>query len=296
VRTRKRYLLLAVVFVAAFQVVPAMAESSPTVSGTESLMWVPREVTVTPGGSVIFQDTSTSVPHGVVWETGDPSTPACSGVPVNKGETNWKGSCTFAKAGIYKYFCFVHGPAMSGVVNVRSAEPAPTITKLSPTKGPAAGGTSVTITGTNFTGATAVKFGSTGATSFKASSATSITAVSPADTAGTVDVTVTTPSGTSPTSSSDHYTFGPPTITKVSPNAGAKAGGATVTVTGTGFALGEGVTTIKFGSTSGSSVHCTSTTNCTVVSPAHTAGKVDVKATVNKLTSPKTAADQFTYS
>ena len=46
---RKRYLLLVGVLVAAFAVVPAFAETSPTVSGTESLMWVPKEVTVAPG-------------------------------------------------------------------------------------------------------------------------------------------------------------------------------------------------------------------------------------------------------
>jgi hypothetical protein len=64
----------------------------------------------------------------------------------------------------------------------------------------------VTITGTNFTGATAVKFGSTNATSFTVNSASSITAVSPAGT-GTVDVTVTTPEGTSATSPSDRFSY-----------------------------------------------------------------------------------------
>ena len=37
--------------------------------------------------------------------------------------------------------------------------PAPTVTKVSPTSGPAAGATTVTITGTNLTGASEVKFG-----------------------------------------------------------------------------------------------------------------------------------------
>jgi len=209
VRTRKRYLLLAGVLGAAFVVVPAIAESSPTVSGTESLMWVPPEVTVASGGTVNFQDTSKSVPHGVVWEAGNPSTPTCSGVPVNKGETSWKGTCTFANAGTYRYFCFVHGKAMSGRVNVGSTAP-PTIKKLSPKKGPAAGGTSVTITGTNFTGATAVRFGSTAATSFAVNSATSITAVSPAEPPGLVEVTVTTSNGISGASPKDRFTFKKP--------------------------------------------------------------------------------------
>ena len=69
----------------------------------------------------------------------------------------------------------------------------PTITSVSPTAGPTAGGTSVTITGTGFTGATAVKFGATAATAFTVNSATQITATAPAGVAGTVDITVTTP-------------------------------------------------------------------------------------------------------
>jgi hypothetical protein len=66
----------------------------------------------------------------------------------------------------------------------------------------------VTITGTGFTGATAVKFGSISAKSFTVSSPTSITAVSPkVKGTGTVDVTVTTPAGSSPTSPADQFTF-----------------------------------------------------------------------------------------
>ena len=83
---------------------------------------------------------------------------------------------------------------------------APTVTDRRPTSGPAAGGTSVTITGTNFTGATAVKFGATAATTFTVNSATSITATSPAG-SGTVDITVTTPGGTSATSAADQFTY-----------------------------------------------------------------------------------------
>jgi plastocyanin len=206
VRTSKRYLLLAGVLGAIFVVVPAFAESSPTVSGTESLMWVPPEVTVRSGGTVTFQNTSASVPHGVVWEAGNPSTPACTGVPVNKGETNWKGSCSFTNTGTYRYFCFVHGRGMSGRVVV-SPTPPPTVTKLSPRRGPAAGGTSVRIAGTNFTGATAVKFGAAKAAGFTVNSTTSITAATPAESPGRVDVTVTTPNGTSGANHNDRFTF-----------------------------------------------------------------------------------------
>jgi hypothetical protein len=87
-------------------------------------------------------------------------------------------------------------------------KPAPTITALTPTQGPAAGGTQVTITGTDFSGATAVAFGTTPATTFTVNSDTSITATAPAG-SGTVDVTVTTPAGTSPVTAADRYTYTP---------------------------------------------------------------------------------------
>jgi IPT/TIG domain len=70
----------------------------------------------------------------------------------------------------------------------------PVIVAVSPNSGPA--GTSVTILGSNFTGATAVDFGSTAATSFSVGNPNSITAVAPAGT-GTVPITVTTPAGVS---------------------------------------------------------------------------------------------------
>ena len=85
-----------------------------------------------------------------------------------------------------------------------------TISSLSPTTGPAAGGTIVTINGTNFTGVTAVKFGATAAT-IVTKSATKLTARAPAHAAGTVDVQVTTPLGTSTPVTADRFTYIAPT-------------------------------------------------------------------------------------
>jgi IPT/TIG domain len=95
--------------------------------------------------------------------------------------------------------------------------------------GAAEGGTLVTITGSNLSGATAVRFGSTDASTFAVNSATSINAVSPPG-MGTVDVTVTTPEGTSATSSADQFSYIPivgciqpadPVVTGIEPNIGA---------------------------------------------------------------------------
>src|SRR5713226_10163860 len=84
----------------------------------------------------------------------------------------------------------------------------PTVTSLVPNHGSPAGGMSVTVTGTSFMTVTAVTFGVAAATTYTVVSATQITAISPAGT-GTVDVTVTTASGTSPTSAADQFTFVP---------------------------------------------------------------------------------------
>ena len=73
---------------------------------------------------------------------------------------------------------------------------------------PTAGGTSVTINGANLSSASAVNFGATPGI-ITAESATAITATSPAESAGTVDVTVTTPGGASATSSADKFTYVP---------------------------------------------------------------------------------------
>ena len=108
-------------------------------------------------------------------------------------------------------------------------------------------------------------------------------------------MTVTTPGGTSAITLKDHYKF-TPAVTNVSPASGPGAGGTAVTVTGTGFALGATATKIKFGATLSKSVNCTSSTQCSAVSPKHEAGTVHVTAPVNKARSPQTAADQFKYN
>jgi kumamolisin len=82
----------------------------------------------------------------------------------------------------------------------------PAVTTISPATGNSAGGDSVTVTGSGFTGATDVGFGSTDAASMNVDSDTQITATSPAGT-GTVDVTVTTPAGTSATGPDSQFTY-----------------------------------------------------------------------------------------
>jgi alpha-tubulin suppressor-like RCC1 family protein len=130
-----------------------------------------------------------------------------------------EGSCSTlaVKAcaqGAGKATCSENGPFLLGATGIGGGRensyafgPPPTVTQLNPSKGSTGGGAHVAITGEDFTGTTEVKFGSSSAVSFTVTSPTSISAVAPAESAGTVDVTVTNQWGTSATSSADQYTY-----------------------------------------------------------------------------------------
>jgi hypothetical protein len=106
-------------------------------------------------------------------------------------KAKWKGTFTLT----YK-----------GQPIVETLEVGPSVSSVTPAAGPEAGGTEVTISGSGFTGATGVQFGTVAATSFKVNSSSSITAVAPKG-SGTVDVTVTTPVGQSSISPADQFTY-----------------------------------------------------------------------------------------
>jgi IPT/TIG domain len=169
-------------------------------------------------------------------------------------------------------------------------EPEPTVSSVIPMEGPE-DGRLVSISGTHFTGATAVQFGSTNATSFTVNSDGSISASAPPG-SGTVNVTVTTPVSTTAITMADQFTYQPqPTVTGVSPNAGDESGGTEVSITGTNFTSGS---TVRFGSTAASSVKVNSTGSITAVSPAGS-GSVQVTVTTAGGTSTTSPADEFTY-
>ncbi len=81
----------------------------------------------------------------------------------------------------------------------------PTITSLAASSGTASGGTGITVTGTNLTGATGLTFDGVAATSVNVVNSTTVTAVTPAHAAGAVDVVVTTGSGSGTKSSGFTY-------------------------------------------------------------------------------------------
>jgi hypothetical protein len=188
---------------------------------------------------------------------------------------------------------FMQGVQLNETDTVSNSAQAPIITSISPASGSIAGGTVITISGTGFTGATAVKFGSTAATSVKVTSVTTITATAPAHVAGTVDVTVTTSGGTSATSAADQYTYEvPPAVTKVNLNTGPLGGGTPVSITGTNLL---GATNVYFGGIPATSYTVNNATSITTTTPGNGAGTVDVTVTTPGGTSATSAADQYTY-
>jgi plastocyanin len=137
VRLRRYLLVILIATLGAWVVLlPAVAgsETSPAIeavnvmSGTgiyaeQTHSWSPSQATVAAGGVVTISN-HTAVAHGVEWREG-PETPTCSaGVPVGTTPAhsgpNWSGTCTFAKAGVYTFYCTVHGPEMTGTVTVNA--------------------------------------------------------------------------------------------------------------------------------------------------------------------------------
>ncbi|MGW2899057.1 IPT/TIG domain-containing protein [Streptomyces sp. NPDC001212] len=153
---------------------------------------------------------------------------------------------------------------------------APAVSGVTPSQGPVSGGTTVTLTGTNLSGATAVFFDGIAATSFTVLSATRIIAVTPAHAAGAAAVTVTTPGGTSNPGDSAYFYYAPvPSPTDIEPPAGSSAGGAAATLTGTGLL---NATAVRFDMVA-ALFTVVSATQITVVTPAHAAGAVAVTVT-----------------
>ena len=142
-------------------------------------------------------------------------------------------------------------------------------------------------------------FGDRPGTNFKVNSTgTKITTHAPAETAGTVDVTVTTSKGTSTKTQADHYTFLGPTIIKVTPTTGSA--GTAVEIFGADL---NGASSVTFGTTTvGDSFSVTSAphrgigTEIVAYAPAGDSGTVDVEVTTPGGTTVHSAVDAFTYS
>jgi hypothetical protein len=171
----------------------------------------------------------------------------------------------------------------------------PDVSGISPASGPVPGGTPVMVTGSGFAPGATVDFGSVQDTNVTVMSDTEITVVSPPGT-GTVDVTVTVGTLTSPANGNDQFTY-QPDVSGISPANGLATGGTMVMITGNGF-KGSGSTvplvTVEFGSVQATNVMLMSGTEITAVSPPD-AGTVDVTVTVDGVTLPTAGPVQFSY-
>jgi hypothetical protein len=166
---------------------------------------------------------------------------------------------------------------------------APTVAAVSPRFGPLFGLIQVVIVGKGFTQASGVTFGFLPALTFRVVSDGEIVATAPPG-FGAANVTVKAPSGTSPTSPADVFTYvGGPTVTGLNPT--FQNAGGQITISGSNF---DNVTAVHFGSVAATSFAVNSATQLTVVVPAGT-GTVDVTVTAAGGTSAVNAADKFSY-
>ncbi|MFF9506459.1 IPT/TIG domain-containing protein [Streptomyces sp. NPDC014724] len=190
--------------------------------------------------------------------------------------------------------------APAGTVNVTITTPggtsagvpytyvaAPVLSGVAPAQGPLAGGNTVTLSGTGFTGATSVHFGANAASSFTVVSPTQLTASVPTGGPGPVAVTVTTPGGTS-TQAVFYYYLGVPVLDAVTPGSGQVAGGNSVTLTGANLLQ---ATAVRFGATAATTVFIISATEIRAVVPPGVAGTVPVT-----VTTPGGTSDSVTYT
>jgi hypothetical protein len=153
---------------------------------------------------------------------------------------------------------------VSVLKNIIAANVAPAISSFTPASG--VNGTTVTITGTNFSGATAVKFGGVNASSFTINSNTSITAIVGPGASG--EVSVATSFGTAVLAG---FVFNGAIINSFTPATGVA--GTVVNITGTNF---TGATAVKFGGVNAASFTVNSSTNITAVVANGASGDVTV--------------------
>lgn len=162
--------------------------------------------------------------------------------------------------------------------------PAPSIASFTPASGPV--GTAVTVTGTNFTGASAVTLNGAAVTGFTIVNATTLTFTVPAGaTSGAIAVTTT--GGTATSTGTFTVTAPAPTISSFTPTSGGP--GTTVTITGTNF---TGATAVSIGTLAVTNYTVVSATTITLVLPTTTG----VTGAISVVTPGGTATSTATFS
>jgi hypothetical protein len=170
----------------------------------------------------------------------------------------------------------------------------PSVTSLAPRRGSTAGGDQITLTGARLASAFRVEIDGVQA-SFTVNSGTELVVTTPAHAAGSGQVKVWTPNGTSVTNLSTIYTYdtpGAPVVTATSPTSGPTAGGTAVTLTGTGF---TGTTAVTVGGAP-AAFTVVSSTQIMLTTPARpTTGLVNIQVRRNLATSSASPWSWYTY-
>jgi CubicO group peptidase (beta-lactamase class C family) len=164
----------------------------------------------------------------------------------------------------------------------------PIITSISPSNGPATGGSAVIVSGVNFSpgrGNTVITFDSKPATNVDCTP-TLCSATTPAG-AGTVQVQVV---ANLPSVNAARFTF-TAVVTSVIPNTGVENGGDKVAISGVGFTSGAPA----FGPNRAATWSCPTTSACQAISPAGS-GTVDVHYDVDGIPGTTKPAGRFTYT
>jgi uncharacterized protein YhjY with autotransporter beta-barrel domain len=207
---------------------PTISVSPTTLTSIQQGATASQTITASGGTApYTFAVTSGALPAGVSLGTNG----ALAGSPSASGPFSFTVTATDSSTGT--------GPYTGARAYGWSITPGPpTVTGVSPSSGGSGGGDTITVTGTNLTGATAVHFGGTIGTSVSVGSDTQLTVTSPAHTAGTVDITVTTPPGTSPTTAADHFTYNAIVLAPSTLPAATVAAAYSQTITASGGAGG----------------------------------------------------------
>jgi formylglycine-generating enzyme required for sulfatase activity len=166
----------------------------------------------------------------------------------------------------------------------------PGLVEMSPSSGPAAGGTPITLRGANLLGATGVTVGGVAASNVQVINATTVTAVTPAGSLGAKPVGVTTAFGTA-TLASAYSCLPAPTLASVSPSTGPAFGSTLITLTGTNL---TGATDVTVGGVAGWIEQVVSDTTVTAWTPSGPVGGATVAITTPGGTA--SLAGAFTYT
>ena len=242
------------------------------------------------GGTTVTVAGSNFVPGVVVSFGGVPGT----GVTLNATGTSLQVTSPAESAGSVDVTVTNPEGTSATYINDLFAYGAPTVASIAPDAGPVAGGQDVIVAGNGFVPGATVYFGDTLSPSVTIlSSGNGLVAVAPPGTAGPVDLTVTTPAGTSPITLKDAYFYGTPEITAITPPTGATGGGTTVTITGSGFSPDS---TVTFGFYPAASATVVSSTQITAVSPGGNLGVIPIRVNSPAGMSPLTPADIFEYN